>query len=333
MIKIIRVAPSLIIFLVMILMAVPVYADTPDPDSTPTIDRMNIYHNLLETGDALIVWAANIPYATIPPSRVGDAFYWELFATDGTTEKAYINGYAYHDNGYGYNVYSMYFRAADSYTWSTNYPLKLIGTTNAFTSPHTYTFSAGNYTTLTTQAENKAALAEEILYLAKYLDNKWGLTGEESLILETEVSSFLSLTGEGVFRNIIYGCQAMAPAAFRFALNNNLTFDDRTWTTTYNGSLESQYAGSWVDTARNASIDFFGLSYDLLGLILLLGACTLILILNLSLSADHWGALIDVVFMLVIASRLGVFGLAYMILIFVVAIIYMGMRLWRMIPT
>ena len=29
----------------LLLGATPVYADTPDPDSTPTIDEINIYHN------------------------------------------------------------------------------------------------------------------------------------------------------------------------------------------------------------------------------------------------------------------------------------------------
>jgi len=75
MLRILLVLGILAIF---ILSAVPVYAAMPNPDSPPTITRMDIYRNLLETGDMLYIWEANIPYATTPDYKVGDAFVWQL---------------------------------------------------------------------------------------------------------------------------------------------------------------------------------------------------------------------------------------------------------------
>ena len=97
--------------LAVFLLATPAYADTPDPDSTPTVDEINIYTNVLETGDWLIVIYANIPYAIPPTTPVTSTFIWRFMDTDNVTELANTVGTNYNDDGYGYNVYSMYLTA------------------------------------------------------------------------------------------------------------------------------------------------------------------------------------------------------------------------------
>jgi len=99
----------LLVLIPLILVATPAYADTPDPDSTPTLVKADWYRNLLEPDDRLLIWEANIPYAIPPTTLVTETFYWELIDTDNVTVLGTTTGYAYHDNGYGYNVYSMYF--------------------------------------------------------------------------------------------------------------------------------------------------------------------------------------------------------------------------------
>jgi hypothetical protein len=305
------------------------------PDINPTLERLNIYHNLLETDDVLLVWVHNIPYTTLPTYKVGDAYTWQLLDTDDTTVLGYVTGYAYHEDGYGYNVYSMYFSAADGYVWGTAYKLKLVGNPAVFSSPptYTYTINAASYTGLTDSDENKAALAEEVLYLAGYLNQKWSLPSDDRLTLETEVGTVLSIEGENFFRGAINGLQGMAPAAFRFAVSDTLGIVDRSWNTTYVTALEGQYAGTWVETARNASRNFMGTgSYDLMGMGLLLMAGVGVVIANVVTTTDHWAGLIDVGFMLVVASRLDIFPLVYLVLIMVLCFLYIGMRLWKMIP-
>lgn len=331
----------LIIVLVIVgvlLFATPAYADMSDPDSPPTVDRIRIYHNLLETGDFLLVLEANIPYASTPGTPVTEAFIWRLIHTDGTTVFGTTTGYAYNDNGYGYNVYSMYLDAATfsgfGMVWGTAYTIRLTGNPAVFVTPPTYNFtiSSSDYTTLTETADNQAALAAEILYLAGDLNVKWALPTDYRLTLESETGTVLSIYGEDVFRGSIYGVQALAPTAFRFVVEN-IGAADRSWNTTYVTSLENQWAGTWIETARNASRDLLGTDYDLMSIILLVVACGILVVINLSLTSDAWNGLIDVAFVLVVAARLGVYGLIFLALVAAMCIFYIATRVWRMIPT
>lgn len=315
-------------------LATPVYADTPNPDSAPTVERIRIYRNLLETGDFCMVFEANIPYTTLPDTPVTQTFIWRLIDTDGVTLLGSTVGYAYNDDGYGYNVYSMYFDAADAPTWGQAYGLKLTGNPAVFDDPPIYNFtvSASDYTALTGSEENQAALATEVLYLAGDLNVRWGLDTDYRLTLETETGTVLSIYGEDVMRGCIYGVQALAPAAFRFVIKD-IGITDRSWNGSYITDLDTQWSGSWVEVAKNASRDLLGTDYDLLSLGILMMVCVGLIIINLSLTGDHWNGLIDVAFILVIAARLGIYGLAYLGLIAALCIFFIGTRLWRMIPT
>jgi hypothetical protein len=178
-----------------LLVAAPARADTPYPDSTPTLEQVDVYRNLLETGDSLYVIYANIPYATPPDTDITDTFIVRLIDTDGTTVLGSTVGYAFNDDGYGYNVWSMYFPAADGLVWEALYTLRLSGNPAVFVTPPIYNVSiaASDYTDLTTQAENRSALAVRILALADDLDNKWGLAATASLLVESEAGTVLSI--------------------------------------------------------------------------------------------------------------------------------------------
>jgi hypothetical protein len=331
-----------LVILATLLIATPAYADTPDPDSTPTVEagRKHVYRNLLETGDYLYIYEANIPYAALPATPVNQTFIWRLVALDGVTVLGQTVGYAYNDDGYGYNVYSMYFSAADAtaagMVWGTAYILRLSGNPAAFLTPPVYNFNfaAGDYTTLTASADNQVALATEILTLAADLNIRWGLATDYFLNLETETGTALSLYGENVFRGAIYGCQALAPQAFR-AVVADINAPDRAWNTTYITSLETQNAGTWVETARNASIALFGtVNYDLGGIIALLIICVVLIIGVSSVSNDHWTGLIDAAIVLIVAARMGVYGLGFLGLLAALSIFWIGAKIYRnLIPT
>lgn len=309
------------------------FADTPDPDTDPTVDRIRVYRNLLETGDVFIIFLADIPYATWPDTPVTETFIWQLIDTDGTTVLGSTTGYAYNNDGFNYNVYSMYFDAADALVWETAYTIRLSGNPAVFLAPPSYNFTiaASDYTNLVTSSDNQAALAVEVLYLANDLNTKWGLETDYRLTLETETGTVLSIYGEDVFRGAAYGIQGLAPAAFRFVISN-ITATDRSWNTTYVTDLEDQWLGTWIEGARNGSRDLLGTSYDLTSIFLLLAMCAALVIANLSLTSDAWNGLLDVAFVMCIGARLGVYSLVYLGLVEALCIIYIAMALWRRIP-
>lgn len=318
---------------VFLLSDTPAYADTPDPDSTPTVEEINIYRGSIEADDMLIVVYANIPYATPPDTPVTQTFIWRLIDTDGVTELGSTIGNDYNDDGYGYNVYSMYFSASTvtalGIVWGTSYTIRLSGNPAVFDTPPIYNFTinAGDYSTLTDKADVQAELAARILTIAADLDNKWGLAAAYSLLTQNETATVLSIYGEAFFRGAIHGLQAMAPTAFSVIIRA-LDIEDREWDPEYSENVTAQWSGTWIETAQEAGKALFGTTYDLLSIIMLLAMCGGLIIGNIMLTGDHWNGLVDVSLLSIIGARLGMYDLAFLILIAALCWMYIGAKVW-----
>lgn len=326
--KIIRILLVLMVVAAVVLTTVPVFASEPDPDSTPTVEELLAYRNVRETGDFLLLIYANIPYATTPDYPVNYTYIWRLL--DGTTELGYTTGYAYNDDGYGYNVWSIYFPASTAPTWGQAYTVRLSQNPAHFDSPQYWDFSLGvsDYSSLTNTDLVKAALAQWILTTASTLNVLWGLTAAEFLTVETEAGTKLSTYGEAFFRGVIYGVQGMAPAAFSYEFEQ-LSITPRSWSDNYTGNLTGQWTGTWVQDAKDAGQALFGTSYDLLSLIMAVGLCIGAAIATVMLGGEGWGGMIDASVVAVMVARLGMFGLGYWGLLCAVCIIYIGIRIFK----
>lgn len=315
-----------------LLIGTPVYA-IDLPDSTPNVESIYCYRNVLETGDFFAIFYENTPYASEPDIGYSEAFIWRFMDTDGETELAQSLGYNYHDSGYGYNVICFYFDAEEAPDWEQIYFLTLSGTPSAFESPPTYTYSieSGDYSSLTVSDEVKTEIAAQVLRLATDLDNKWGLSASNSLLLETETGTVLSIYGEAFFRGAIYGIQAIAPASFRLIINTVIT-DERTWTTTYVTELEAQNAESYIGPAIEAGERLLDVDYNLMGIIGIFLMCALIVGTHWWLSGGNlWKGAIECCSPLVIATRMGVFGLGELGTIAAISWLYASAKLWKII--
>ena len=309
----------------------PVMADQSDPDNTPTVE-FDIYRNLLESGDKCLLIYANIPYAAEPDAPVSEAFTWRLIGTDGTTEHGSTVGFVYQSGGYGYNVYSMYFTASDNFTWDTEYTVRLSGNPAVFDDPpvYNYTLSTSDYTSLTTQDDNQVALAAKIILLATDLNIRWGLTSTTYLTTEMEVGTVLSIQGEAVFRGCLYGCQGLAPAVFRYLLDD-ISATERTWDEEYSGNVSSQWAGTWIETAQTGGGDLFGADYDILSIILVMAACVAIVFANLKVGNDLWAGFIDAAVILVMAGSLALYDFGFLGLFAAICWLYVSAKMWGMV--
>ncbi len=316
-----------------IMPATAVFAADP-PDSTPSIIAKKCYRNILEAGDFLIVWESLIPYATTPPGElVTEVFIWEFIDTDGSTVLGSSNGWAYVDDGYNYQCGSMYFGFGGSTpTWDPTpvNTLRLRGNPLAFVTPpiYDYPIDSIDYSLEVATDAVQSELALDILLISADLDAQWDLGPTNSLINDDETGQTLSVFGQAYFRGAIYGLQALAPSLFPLAVTT-IDLADRAWTDAYVTTLENQYAGTWVDTAKEGGATLFGTDFDLLSVIILLGCVFGMFIGNTQLSNNHWNAAIDVTFILVIGAKLSFYGLGFLGLIVAVSIIYFGMRLFR----
>ena len=325
----------IVVLAILLLSATPVFADTPDPDSPPTVEEINVYRNTIETGDWLVLIYANIPYSSTPNTSMTQTFTWRMIDLDDVTELGNTVGYSYNDDGYGYNVYSMYWSASEVVAngmlpnWGASFTLQLAGNPAVFDTPPIYNFTinAADYSTLTVRADVQAELVARILTLAGSLNNRWGLPTVYSLLTQNETATVLSIYGEAFFRGAIHGLNAMAPGVFSVVMRV-IEIIDRTWTENYTGNLTGQWSGVWIDTAKAAGQALFGTTYDLLSIIILLVMCGGLMIGNIMLTGDHWNALVDCALLGVIGARLGMYDLGFLILVAAMCSVYISAKIW-----
>ena len=321
----------IIAVLLTIMLSSVALADQADPDDLPTM-MASVYRNLLETGDQLYIFYANIPYASGPDAPVTEAFIWRLYDTDKITVLGQTVGNAYNNDGYGYNVYSIYLAATDAPTWDQPYIVRLTGNPIIFDTPPTYDFilTTVDFDTNTITADVQSALALRILDISLDLENRWSLT--ESLIYEQETSRVLSLVGEAFWRQAIYGVQALAPLAFQF-VSSLIEAEERTWTTDYTDNVTSQYVGTWVATSQAAGQTMFSTTYDLLSIILLCALLIALIAGNLIITHNVWSGLVDVVLVSVIFSRIGIPAvlLSFLGLVGCLSWLYISAKTWGVV--
>jgi len=328
------------LLVVLLLPATPCYADTPDPDATPTVVQFDMYRNMRADGDWLLLIYANIPYGTPPDQPVTETFIWNMYDTDNVTELGSTVGYAYNvgtyqDDGFGYNVYSMYWDS-DNVTdlgmdtkWGASFPVRLTGNPAVFDTPPVYNYTIGvsDYSAETVRANVQDELADRVLFLANDLNVKWGLSAVYSLLVEEEAGPVLSTYGQAFFRGAIYGLQALAPGAFPVEIRL-VDVEARDWDTEYSENVTGQWGDTWIDTAQAAGKALFDTDYDLLSVIMLLAMGTGLLIGNIMLTGDHWNGLVDVAVLSVIGARLGMYDLAFLMLVGAVCWFYIGTKVW-----
>ncbi len=325
------------VILTLAITASPVRATTLLPPETDTrVIQFNAYRNLLQPNDMLVIALATVHYlpGSIPTVPVTDAFIWRMYAMDNVTELGSTTGYVYNisthqDNGYNYNVYSMYFDNTTALTWGLAYPIQLIGSPLYFTTVPVYNFHIGasDYSALTATADVQAELAVRILELANTLTNEWALTTTYSLIDASETSNHLSIYGEAFFRGAIFGIQGMAPAAFEYIVSP-IVATARAWGNTYANALEAQWAGTWVETAITGGKTMFSSSYSIGTILLVMALCLLAFVGSLLVSTEIWLGILNVAILLNIFARLGLYVFLFYLLVCAVCWIYWSAKVW-----
>lgn len=222
-----------------------------EPDSVPSIHFLKAYKDIVETDDCLFIIVADIPYTIIPEIPVSRAFIWSLM--DVGSEVGWNVGYAMNDNGYNYNIYSLYFEAVDAIDWGndTDYTLALTGSPEVFESPVPYYDEADSpdyYILADTWADldkypdivttyNKA-LAYDLLNQCRFLEQEWQL----SLLDEHDTKTSLSANGEKLLRNAIPNVQNMAPSIF-WIQASDIDTDKRSWDTSLTDAYKERLLG------------------------------------------------------------------------------------------
>lgn len=257
------------------------------PDDTPTISSFHAYKDLIEDDDCLFVILANIPYLATPGIPVSRAFTWSLI--DGSDEVGWNVGYAMNDNGYGLNLYSLYFPAAEAIDWGnvTDYYLQLSGSPAIFTAPPVYNNAdSGDYAvsaeTWVTTSNYNTKLATDLVAIARTLEQDWQIV----LLDEQDTKTVLSSNGEKLFRNAIAGIQTMTPKLF-FVQAATADLSTRTWGTSQTDKYKTRLAGvdgimgtaddNWIAGSIQGLADWINVPFLLMVGLLCLGLCVFVI--------------------------------------------------------
>lgn len=317
---------------VTLLLASTAYAiDLPDDD--PSIENIDAYRNILETGDMLVIVYENTPYEDTPDEPYSESFIWRMYDTDEETELAQAVGADYFEYGYGYNIISFYFDADDAPTWEQAYPIVYTGTATAFAEPPEYNFvmASPDYSSITDTELVKVAIAERIIEIALDLNIKWGLSTTYFLTDEFETGTRLSVYGQSFFREAIYGCQGMAPTAFPFSLGS-ITNEDREWTDAYADELAGIYTGTSLEDPITAGEELLDVDYNLMGMLIILGLIVMIIFAHWYLGSNNrWTGLVESAPAIVIGTRVGMMGMVEASFITALLFLYIVGRTFKVI--
>ena len=188
-------AATIIVIISTFLTVIPVSAVDPAVPSPFSIGTPQVFKNIFETNDYMLVFPYDISYATAQPvTPASSLFIYRLMSGDGLTAIGSAVPYPYNNSGYGQGMVSIYFPASTAPTWGSPYIIRIDGNPLYWITPPsvTHTLSPTEYCAGTTQSENRLALSTFILNEAALLEVNWGVK-----LYDTNGTGGISLTSTG----------------------------------------------------------------------------------------------------------------------------------------
>lgn len=271
----IRILAVLFILFCCVFPALPVYADTAQPDSV-TIDFIHANRHVIENNDFVLYAKYSVAYATPPTSDISQTFIFRLIGTDGVTELGAVTAYPYRTLGYGYGIVAFYFPAATAPAWGSAYSVRISENPAVFGGPVSWNFNvnAAYYSAETTTAGNREEMADNILLLADQLGTAWTI----AMTSESDTGIVLSSYGEFYFRHSIPGIQAMAPAIFLSQVKDP-DYSTSSWSTAQATTYENRYNGTYIKDGMNGIATLFNTTYSMIGSLIIIAACIVMVVL------------------------------------------------------
>ena len=238
----------------------------PAQPDTLTIDDVQAYRDLSETGDLLLIAEYNIAYAVLPADTAQVNFLFRLRDSSDATI-ATNTPYPFTTDGYGMGVASLYLTAAQVTAASlgawpfSGLDVLLQGNPAIFTTIPTFEFplSSGDYSTGSGQETNQTQLTTELVSIASSLQTAWDVT-----LLTNEGNRIDSGTGSLYFSLAIPGILQLAPSAFAVS-SETPTFEDQTFTDTLADTADARFDSvGWLNPAFDQLADDLGLPRGML---------------------------------------------------------------------
>ena len=303
-----------------LLLTSPVYAI--NKPSSVSITDIHVNRNLLETGDMLVHAKYEVAYDSTPSETINDTFIFNVMDTDNTTVLGSVLPYPFDSNGFGEGIISFYFGASSAPTWGQAYCIRVAENPAYFASPDKYdsVMSSGDYTTLSTQADNREELRNKLITLAQELEIAWDTT----LTTQSDVGTVLNTTGAAYFRYAIVGLQSMCPEIFSVVVDDP-EYDPRSWNVTQATTYENRFDGTWVGNAFSGFASMFGnIDQQLSTSMIILIACGILIGGSMLALGSPFPGLLMSAAVLPAGMMLGMFSYGMMAIIAISCALYIG---------
>ena len=244
-----------------------------EPDSV-SLDDIEIFQNLIVTGDFLAVVPYSIPFtAPLPDNDISKTFFFRLLSPDGLTENGTALATVYHDKGYGSGIVSFYFPSG--MVWNSAYIFRVQQNPTYYPLAKYWDFTIGA-STYSTDTDQAAALKAKILDTATLLTTEFGVV----LTARSESgSNVLSSYGELYYLAAIPGLQQMSPDLFSVELTSP-EYTKRTWSTSFADNLKTKYYGTFIWDFMTGSGELFATGTSATMTVLSIFMCVALIILS-----------------------------------------------------
>lgn len=209
-----------------------------------SIDSIEAYRHVVEQNDQLYVIKYEINYAVLPTESAQES--WLVRLMDGANELGVTSPFAYHTNGYGKGIATIYFSANSTPAWAGAYSVRLEGNPLLVWAggvpPSTSSAIFAKWSTSTSISSTSTELRLRILYLANELTTSWSTNLTE---LSNGVT-VLSASGEYYFESLFPVLRTVCPQLFG-SVSVNPIKDVRTQNLSAANANDSQLIGTIFD--------------------------------------------------------------------------------------
>lgn len=225
-----------------------------EPESV-TLYNIEIFKDLIVTGDFLAIVPYNIPFTTQPPNNINETFIFSLLSPDASTENGSVLAYPRYTGGYGKGIVSFYFESGMA--WDAAYIFRVQENPAFYATPQKWNFSIGP-SQYSSDVDQSQGLRAKILDSASELTNEWVV---DLLTNSDSGQTVLSTYGELYYINAVPGLQTMSPSLFAVQIESP-DYTQRSWSDTFAQSLRTKYAGTILADFMTGYAGLFDMSED-----------------------------------------------------------------------
>lgn len=261
---------------------------------TISIGNVNIYRNLQNDGDRLVIFTYDIVWQNVPDANVRTLFMFRLMDETGTNVIATTQPYYFYYGGYYMGVAGFYFPDDTVINWNGEYQIRIDGNPSQWYTISDvraqYNITGINYTESSDQSSNQTELASWIIGVSQTLENDWTDLATALVTTNSSGNQVLTSTGQSYFLNTVANINLMAPSVFTATAQVIVPepgnpVPEITATPTLVDRWENQYEGTWVETAFQGIGDLFGVSWRMVTSIL----CLVLWVVFAAFSQMRWG--------------------------------------------